>query len=125
MGCIVNGPGEMADADYGYVGTGKGKITLYKEQTVIERNIPEDKAVSALIDLIKNMVTGLRKLNYFNFPSYFFAFFTNSSVVSFPKANATPILLKGLAFGFPNIITSVFFSLLSDNPTISGIKLVV
>ena len=53
MGCIVNGPGEMADADYGYVGTGKGKITLYKEQTVIERNIPEDKAVSALIDLIK------------------------------------------------------------------------
>ena len=53
MGCIVNGPGEMADADYGYVGTGKGKITLYKEQTVIERHIPEDKAVSALIDLIK------------------------------------------------------------------------
>ena len=53
MCCIVNGPGEMADADYGYVGTGKGKITLYKEQTVIERNIPEDKAVSALIDLIK------------------------------------------------------------------------
>tara|TARA_E500000331_G_scaffold358197_1_gene423341 strand:+ start:6544 stop:8361 length:1818 start_codon:yes stop_codon:yes gene_type:complete len=53
MGCIVNGPGEMADADYGYVGTGKGKITLYKEQTVVERNIPEDKAVTALIDLIK------------------------------------------------------------------------
>ena len=45
MGCIVNGPGEMADADYGYVGTGKGKITLYKEQTVVERNIPEDKTV--------------------------------------------------------------------------------
>ena len=53
MGCIVNGPGEMADADYGYVGTGKGKITLYKEQTVVEKNIPEDKAVTALIDLIK------------------------------------------------------------------------
>jgi len=53
MGCIVNGPGEMADADYGYVGTGKGKITLYKEQTVVEKNIPEEKAVSALIDLIK------------------------------------------------------------------------
>ena len=53
MGCIVNGPGEMADADYGYVGTGKGKITLYKEQTVVERNIAEEKAVSALIELIK------------------------------------------------------------------------
>ena len=54
MGCIVNGPGEMADADYGYVGTGKGKITLYKEQTVIEKNIPETEAVDALIDLIKS-----------------------------------------------------------------------
>ena len=53
MGCIVNGPGEMADADYGYVGTGPGKITLYKEQTVVEKNIPEDKAVTALINLIK------------------------------------------------------------------------
>ncbi len=53
MGCIVNGPGEMADADYGYVGTGKGKITLYKEQTVVEKNIPEEKAVTALIELIK------------------------------------------------------------------------
>ncbi|MBT5273308.1 MAG: (E)-4-hydroxy-3-methylbut-2-enyl-diphosphate synthase [Flavobacteriales bacterium] len=53
MGCIVNGPGEMADADYGYVGTGKGKITLYKEQTVVEKNISEEKAVTALIDLIK------------------------------------------------------------------------
>ena len=53
MGCIVNGPGEMADADYGYVGTGKGKITLYKEQTVVEKNISEEKAVTALINLIK------------------------------------------------------------------------
>ena len=53
MGCIVNGPGEMADADYGYVGTGKGKITLYKEQTVVEKNISEGKAVTALINLIK------------------------------------------------------------------------
>ncbi|KRO70680.1 MAG: hypothetical protein ABR81_04015 [Cryomorphaceae bacterium BACL11 MAG-121128-bin16] len=53
MGCIVNGPGEMADADYGYVGTGPGKITLYKEQTIVEKNIPESKAVTALIDLIK------------------------------------------------------------------------
>jgi len=53
MGCIVNGPGEMADADYGYVGTGKGKITLYKQQTVVEKNISEEKAVTALINLIK------------------------------------------------------------------------
>ena len=53
MGCIVNGPGEMADADYGYVGTGPGKVTLYKEQTVVEKNIPEIEAVTALINLIK------------------------------------------------------------------------
>ena len=53
MGCIVNGPGEMADADYGYVGTGKGKITLYKEQKVVEKNIPEQEAVTSLINLIK------------------------------------------------------------------------
>ncbi len=53
MGCIVNGPGEMADADYGYVGTGIGKITLYKEKEVVQRNIPEAEAVASLIDLIK------------------------------------------------------------------------
>jgi (E)-4-hydroxy-3-methylbut-2-enyl-diphosphate synthase len=53
MGCIVNGPGEMADADYGYVGSGPGKINLYKEKTVIKRNIPENEAVRALVDLIK------------------------------------------------------------------------
>jgi len=53
MGCIVNGPGEMADADYGYVGTGPGKITLYKEKEVVERNVPEAKAVDALIELIR------------------------------------------------------------------------
>jgi (E)-4-hydroxy-3-methylbut-2-enyl-diphosphate synthase len=53
MGCIVNGPGEMADADYGYVGTGPGKINLYKEKNVVKRNIPEEEAVTALIDLIK------------------------------------------------------------------------
>ena len=53
MGCIVNGPGEMADADYGYVGTGPGKITLYKEREVIKKNIPEEEAVDALIELIK------------------------------------------------------------------------
>lgn len=52
MGCIVNGPGEMADADYGYVGTGPGKINLYKEKTVVRKNIAEDEAVQALIDLI-------------------------------------------------------------------------
>lgn len=53
MGCIVNGPGEMADADYGYVGVGKGKINLYKEKTVIKRNIPENAALEELINLIK------------------------------------------------------------------------
>jgi (E)-4-hydroxy-3-methylbut-2-enyl-diphosphate synthase len=53
MGCIVNGPGEMADADYGYVGTRPGKITLYKEKTVVKKNIDEELAVHALIDLIK------------------------------------------------------------------------
>ena len=54
MGCIVNGPGEMADADYGYVGTGIGKITLYKEKEVVQRNIPEAEAVDALIELIRS-----------------------------------------------------------------------
>lgn len=52
MGCIVNGPGEMADADYGYVGTGPGKINLYKEKLVVRKNVPEDEAVEALIQLI-------------------------------------------------------------------------
>ncbi len=53
MGCIVNGPGEMADADYGYVGSGKGKITLYRKQEIIKRNIPSRNAVDELIRLIK------------------------------------------------------------------------
>ncbi|MFK7757130.1 MAG: (E)-4-hydroxy-3-methylbut-2-enyl-diphosphate synthase [Flavobacteriales bacterium] len=53
MGCIVNGPGEMADADYGYVGTGKGKITLYKEKEVVKKNVPEAEAVDELIELIR------------------------------------------------------------------------
>jgi len=53
MGCVVNGPGEMADADYGYVGTGPGKIALYKGQNVIHRDIPADQAVDRLIDLIR------------------------------------------------------------------------
>lgn len=53
MGCIVNGPGEMADADYGYVGSGPGKITLYRGRNIVRRNIESALAVDALIDLIK------------------------------------------------------------------------
>jgi len=53
MGCIVNGPGEMADADFGYVGTGVGKITLYKGKEVVKRNVVSENAVEELIDLIK------------------------------------------------------------------------
>ncbi|MFM2195193.1 MAG: 4-hydroxy-3-methylbut-2-en-yl diphosphate synthase [Bacteroidota bacterium] len=53
MGCIVNGPGEMADADYGYVGTGVGKITLYKEKNVVKKNVNEAAAVDELVALIK------------------------------------------------------------------------
>ena len=53
MGCIVNGPGEMADADYGYVGVGKGKINLYKEKEVVKKNIAEAEALNELIELIK------------------------------------------------------------------------
>lgn len=53
MGCIVNGPGEMADADYGYVGSGKGKITLYKGKEVVKRGIPTEKALDELIEIIK------------------------------------------------------------------------
>ena len=54
MGCIVNGPGEMADADYGYVGSGKGKITLYKGQEVIKKAVPTANALDELIKLIKD-----------------------------------------------------------------------
>jgi (E)-4-hydroxy-3-methylbut-2-enyl-diphosphate synthase len=53
MGCIVNGPGEMADADYGYVGAGKGKITLYKVKEIVKKGIPEEEAVQELVTLIK------------------------------------------------------------------------
>ncbi len=53
MGCIVNGPGEMADADYGYVGSGPGKITLYKGKEVVKKSVPTEEAVDALISLIK------------------------------------------------------------------------
>ena len=52
MGCIVNGPGEMADADYGYVGAGRGKISLYRRNECIEKNIPESEAVDRLLQLI-------------------------------------------------------------------------
>jgi (E)-4-hydroxy-3-methylbut-2-enyl-diphosphate synthase len=53
MGCIVNGPGEMADADYGYVGAGRGKVSLYKKQDCVEKNIDEKDAVEHLVKLIK------------------------------------------------------------------------
>ena len=53
MGCIVNGPGEMADADYGYVGAGRGKISLYRQKECVEKNIPEAEAVAHLLKLIK------------------------------------------------------------------------
>lgn len=54
MGCVVNGPGEMADADYGYVGAGRGKISLYKQKVCVEKNIPEEEAVEKLLELIRS-----------------------------------------------------------------------
>jgi (E)-4-hydroxy-3-methylbut-2-enyl-diphosphate synthase len=63
MGCIVNGPGEMADADYGYVGTGVGKITLYRGKEVVKRNIESEQAVDALIDLIKQHGDWVEEVN--------------------------------------------------------------
>ena len=54
MGCIVNGPGEMADADYGYVGAGRGKISLYRQKECVLKNIPEAEAVDRLLELINN-----------------------------------------------------------------------
>ena len=53
MGCIVNGPGEMADADFGYVGGAPGKVDLYVGKTVVKRNIPNEVACDALVELIK------------------------------------------------------------------------
>lgn len=53
MGCIVNGPGEMADADYGYVGAGPNRITLYRGQTIVKKNVPTEKALDELINIIK------------------------------------------------------------------------
>ncbi|MDE6143151.1 MAG: flavodoxin-dependent (E)-4-hydroxy-3-methylbut-2-enyl-diphosphate synthase, partial [Muribaculaceae bacterium] len=53
MGCIVNGPGEMADADYGYVGAGPGRVSLYKGKTLVKKNIPSSEAIKELIALIE------------------------------------------------------------------------
>ena len=53
MGCIVNGPGEMADADFGYVGSGPGKITLYRGKEVVKRNVASEVAVDELVNLLK------------------------------------------------------------------------
>ena len=53
MGCIVNGPGEMADADYGYVGAGPGRVSIYRGKELIIKNIPAEEALPALIDLIR------------------------------------------------------------------------
>jgi len=58
MGCIVNGPGEMADADFGYVGAGRGRVSLYRGKECIEKNIPEENAVEKLLELIE---TSLKK----------------------------------------------------------------
>ena len=54
MGCIVNGPGAMADADYCYVGAGRGKISLYRRKECVEKNIPEEEAVEKLLQLIRS-----------------------------------------------------------------------
>lgn len=58
MGCIVNGPGEMADADFGYVGSGKGRISLYVGKDRVEDNLPEAEAVDRLIELIRSEADG-------------------------------------------------------------------
>lgn len=63
MGCIVNGPGEMADADFGYVGSGVGKITLYKGKEVVKRNVPSEVAVNELISLLKENNAWVEKAN--------------------------------------------------------------
>jgi (E)-4-hydroxy-3-methylbut-2-enyl-diphosphate synthase len=63
MGCIVNGPGEMADADYGYVGTGPGKISLYKGKEVIKKNVSSEQAVDELINLIKENGDWVEKID--------------------------------------------------------------
>ena len=60
MGCIVNGPGEMADADYGYVGAARGKVSLYRRKECVEKNIPEDEAIGRLLELIENDKKGCK-----------------------------------------------------------------
>jgi len=57
MGCIVNGPGEMADADYGYVGAARGKVSLYRGKECVEKNIPEEEATAHLLELISSSLT--------------------------------------------------------------------
>ena len=59
MGCIVNGPGEMADADYGYVGAARGKVSLYRRKECVEKNIPEDEAIMRLLKLIEDDAVGM------------------------------------------------------------------
>lgn len=59
MGCIVNGPGEMADADYGYVGAARGKVSLYRRKECVEKNIPEDEAIMRLLRLIEDDAVGM------------------------------------------------------------------
>ena len=54
MGCIVNGPGEMADADWGYVGEGGGKVSIYKKNVPVLRHVPEEEAVNRLLELIES-----------------------------------------------------------------------
>ena len=54
MGCIVNGPGEMADADYGYVGAGPGRVSIYRGKELVTKNIPASEALPALLDLIRS-----------------------------------------------------------------------
>ena len=61
MGCIVNGPGEMADADYGYVGAGPGMVSLYRGRELVKKNIPEDRAISELLALIGQKAEGKRQ----------------------------------------------------------------
>jgi (E)-4-hydroxy-3-methylbut-2-enyl-diphosphate synthase len=56
MGCIVNGPGEMADADWGYVGEGNGKVSIYKGKTPVLRHVPEDEAIDKLLELIETKI---------------------------------------------------------------------
>lgn len=53
MGCIVNGPGEMADADYGYIGEGRGKVSIYRGKEALLRGVPEEKAIDALLKIIE------------------------------------------------------------------------